>query len=418
MKEIFIKKLILEKVRNLDYTEISLSENERKHLIFTGKNGSGKTTVLNSLSKKLDRLACSNNPMEANKNLQTDYGDLRFAEEQNYSTRNFKGMEKRITSYQERISEVRQSLEVDFNCSEDEFRLAFETGEFILAYYKADRVFSADVPQHVEKVELKDTYSIQETPRKNFMKYLLDLKMTQALAISGGKREKAAGIQDWFDNFEKLLQRIFENEELHLEFDEDTFKFHIEEPGKEPYDFNTLSSGYAAILDIVVDLIIRMEKHSRRKFRHDLPGIVLIDEIETHLHLELQRKILDLLTTIFPKIQFIVTTHSPFVLNSLPDVVIYDFEKKILVKNGLSDVPYDGIVEGYFKADMMSEELRTKFERYKELTEKKNLTDDDYEEITRLEMYLDEIPDYLALGITTEYQRQKLQFEEREDVDG
>lgn len=418
MKEIFIKKLILEKVRNLDYTEISLSENERKHLIFTGKNGSGKTTVLNSLSKKLDRLACSNNPMEANKNLQTDYGDLRFAEEQNYSTRNFKGMEKRITSYQERISEVRQSLEVDFNCSEDEFRLAFETGEFILAYYKADRVFSADVPQHVEKVELKDTYSIQETPRKNFMKYLLDLKMTQALAISGGKREKAAGIQDWFDNFEKLLQRIFENEELHLEFDEDTFKFHIEEPGKEPYDFNTLSSGYAAILDIVVDLIIRMEKHSRRKFRHDLPGIVLIDEIETHLHLELQRKILDLLTTIFPKIQFIVTTHSPFVLNSLPDVVIYDLEKKILVKNGLSDVPYDGIVEGYFKADMMSEELRTKFERYKELTEKKNLTDDDYEEITRLEMYLDEIPDYLALGITTEYQRQKLQFEEREDVDG
>ena len=67
---------------------------------------------------------------------------------------------------------------------------------------------------------------------------------------------------------------------------------------------------------------------------------------------------------------------------------------------------------------MMSEELRTKFERYKELTEKKNLADDDYEEITRLEMYLDEIPDYLALGITTEYQRQKLQFEEREDVDG
>lgn len=418
MKEIFIKNLILEKVRNLDYTEISLSENERKHLIFTGKNGSGKTTVLNSLSKMLARLACSNNPMEANKNLQTDYGNLRFAEEQNYSTRDIKGMAKRITSYQERISEVKQSLEVDFNCSEDEFRLAFETGEFILAYYKADRVFSADVPQHVEKVELKDTYSIQETPRKNFIKYLLDLKMTQALAISGGKREKAAGIQDWFDNFEKLLQRIFENEELHLEFDEDTFKFHIEEPGKEQYDFNTLSSGYAAILDIVVDLIIRMEKHSRRKFRYDLPGIVLIDEIETHLHLELQRKILDLLTTIFPKIQFIVTTHSPFVLNSLPDVVIYDLEKKILVKNGLSDVPYDGIVEGYFKADMMSEELRTKFERYKELTEKKNLTDDDYEEITRLEMYLDEIPDYLALGITTEYQRQKLQFEEREDVDG
>lgn len=85
-----------------------------------------------------------------------------------------------------------------------------------------------------------------------------------------------------------------------------------------------------------------------------MPGIVLIDEIETHLHLDLQKKILDLLTTVFPKIQFIVTTHSPFILNSLENVVVYDLENHILVEDGLANVPYDGIVEGYFKADTMS----------------------------------------------------------------
>lgn len=58
---------------------------------------------------------------------------------------------------------------------------------------------------------------------------------------------------------------------------------------RESFDFNTLSSGYAAVLDIVVDLIIRMEKQSNRSFDFSIHGIVLVDEIETHLHLELQK---------------------------------------------------------------------------------------------------------------------------------
>ena len=104
----------------------------------------------------------------------------------------------------------------------------------------------AEIPKHVEKVELKENYSIYENPRKDFVKYLLDLKMTQALSQTGGKQEKAEGIRQWFDSFESLLRNLFENEHLKLEFDEETFRFSIKEPEKEEYDFNTLSSGYAA----------------------------------------------------------------------------------------------------------------------------------------------------------------------------
>ena len=295
---------------------------------------------------------------------------------------------------------------------------AFEEGGFIVAYYRAERIFEAEISRHVEKVTLLDNYTIYENPRKNFVKYLLDLKMTQALALSGNKKEKADGIQEWFDKFEELMRDVFENDRLKLDFDEETFCFYIKEPGKEPYDFNMLSSGYAAILDIVVDLMIRMEKRTERKFRYDIPGIVLIDEIETHLHLALQKKILKLLTAMFPNIQFIVTTHSPFVLNSLDDIVIYDLEQHLLVENGLSDIPYDGIVEGYFNASILSDKLKEKFERYQALVKKEVLTDEDFEEITNLEMFLDEVPDYLALGITTEYQRLKLELSKREDMDG
>ena len=47
-------------------------------------------------------------------------------------------------------------------------------------------------------------------------------------------------------------------------------------------------------------------------------GIVMIDEIDMHLHPSWQRKIVDSLTTTFPKVQFIFTTHSPTVLTNVP----------------------------------------------------------------------------------------------------
>jgi predicted ATP-binding protein involved in virulence len=50
------------------------------------------------------------------------------------------------------------------------------------------------------------------------------------------------------------------------------------------------------------------------------PGVVLIDEIDLHLHPKWQRRIVGDLLAAFPNIQFIATTHSPFVIQSLPPV--------------------------------------------------------------------------------------------------
>ena len=62
-------------------------------------------------------------------------------------------------------------------------------------------------------------------------------------------------------------------------------------------------------------------------------GLVLIDEMETHLHIELQKKILPFLTEFFPNIQFIVTTHSPYILNSISNSKAYVLVKHVELKN-------------------------------------------------------------------------------------
>ena len=74
-----------------------------------------------------------------------------------------------------------------------------------------------------------------------------------------------------------------------------------------------------------MNLILRMEKN-REGLAYNKEGIVLIDEIETHLHIGLQKKILPFLIGFFPNIQFIVTTHSHFVINSIENAIIYDLK--------------------------------------------------------------------------------------------
>ena len=380
MEQFFVTYLTIKNIRHLKNISIPLSDGKIKHLILTGKNGSGKTSVVEALAKYLDLIVRG--------------------------------------SRENAFQNCQKELDIKLNNKIDSIPELTWKYNYILAYYKADRVFQAEQPKHIEKVQLKDSYELTEFPRMEFVKYLLDLKMTEALARSNKKAEKADEIGVWFAQLEQLLKQIFDDETVKLEFDEETYEFYILQQGKEPFGFNTLSSGYQAVLDIVLDIMMRMQRQIQRSFDFKLSGIVLIDEIEAHLHLELQKNFLPFLTKIFPNIQFIVTSHSPFILNSISNAVIYDLEKQTLVEHGLGNIPYDGIVEGYFKVDKLSEVLREKFERYKELVYKENLLDDELGEIAELEFYLDEVPDYLAIGITTEYQKMKVEFMNREDIDG
>ncbi len=158
----------------------------------------------------------------------------------------------------------------------------------------------------------------------------------------------------------ELYQNYLEQPNLKLIFDRKEINYQIVENGNPPHTFNQLPDGYSAILDIVTELIMRMEEHKTKSY--DVQGIVLIDEIETHLHIDLQKKILPFLTAFFPKIQFIVTTHSPFVLNSIENAVICDLEKRIVTED-LSGYSYEAIVESYFDSDKYSSELKAKVGR-------------------------------------------------------
>lgn len=84
--------------------------------------------------------------------------------------------------------------------------------------------------------------------------------------------------------------------------------------------FSNLSHGQKSILAMIGDIARRcamVNPHLETDAPTKTPGIVLIDELDLHLHPRWQRRIVDDLKRTFPEIQFITTTHSPFIIQAL-----------------------------------------------------------------------------------------------------
>lgn len=86
---------------------------------------------------------------------------------------------------------------------------------------------------------------------------------------------------------------------------------------------SNLSEGQRIVASLVTDLCIRislLNPHLNGNARKLTEGIVLIDEIDLHLHPKWQKTIVPNLKSLFPNIQFILTSHSPFIIQSLEGV--------------------------------------------------------------------------------------------------
>lgn len=100
-----------------------------------------------------------------------------------------------------------------------------------------------------------------------------------------------------------------------------TLFYEIDSSGNllNPVSYDKLSSGYLSIVSMMGDMLTRLlEQQPNVKDIGDLKGVVIIDEIDIHLHPNLQKHLIEQLTLAFPNIQFFVSTHSPIPLLGAP----------------------------------------------------------------------------------------------------
>ena len=127
-----------------------------------------------------------------------------------------------------------------------------------------------------------------------------------------------------------------------------------------------LSSGELAILCCFGELLRQADKIQPNTTLEKIQGIVLVDEVEKHLHIKLQKEILPKMFKLFPNIQFIVSSHSPFFNMGLADEAI---EKKQIIdldNNGIVCEPTNNDLYNEVYRMMVSENQRFA-DKYKEL---------------------------------------------------
>ena len=393
----YIKNIHINKVRHLKDINISLEKDAYPHLMITGKNGSGKTSMLNAMAEYIEEFV-----KETNKGIiQT------LKKEEEYDPDNILAIEEQLNIREKIYREILEKLSITFE-NLNTLKQKYQDGNFIIAFYEAHRTIKKlQEPKTPTKPKLQDKWGIKQPSTQEFLKFLADLKIQEALARNEKLEKDANQIREWFVNFEKLLGEIFQDKDLQLHFNYKDYSFKILTKEKE-FKFTELSDGFAAVLDIVVDLILKMQHKNQLTRAYECEGIVLVDEIETHLHLELQKVIMPLLTDIFPNIQFIVTTHSPFVLSSLSNAVAFDLEHQEIIED-LTEYSYESLAEGYFGVETDSSYIKMQLNRLKELLEKENLSSSEKSELKHLNNDFDKIPEVVSPKIIGRYLQLKNQ---------
>lgn len=140
-----------------------------------------------------------------------------------------------------------------------------------------------------------------------------------------------------------------------------------------PSIFN-LSAGELSLLSIFGEILHQADNCQNNIELIKVSGIVLIDEIDKHLHITLQKEVLPKLFNLFPNVQFIVSSHSPFLNMGLADDASERAQIFDLDNNGIACSPVNNILykEVY---ELMVNENQRYADKYKELSAKIKDTD-------------------------------------------
>lgn len=327
--------------------EIDIKLNGR-NLIITGGNGSGKTCLLREFNRKTDLLIAQKKMTDREnieKNFKLHEESLKTSQK---GTSQYERHQNWRDSYKKQLEDIDSGLNVAFT-DYLSFSSNLDERKAVLRLFEAQRkseISSANTAKGLETE--KDQVRSQDKNQRfgnNLEQHLVNLRNRRSLAITEDKNYSLADkIDHWFTEFEEDLRQLLEDKTAKLKFNSDTLKFTISQGSKPEYTFQSLSSGYQAIFDIYADLLMRTEYFDITP--KELTGLVFIDEIDAHLHVSLQRLIFPFFTKSFPNIQFIVTTHSPFVLMSAKDTIIFDLTKNEQIDEDISLYSHTAVIQG------------------------------------------------------------------------
>ncbi len=202
----------------------------------------------------------------------------------------------------------------------------------VIAYYGTGRLWGAqrvgdkqkDSVETLGKVSRYYGYKNSLNPSSNAK--LLNTWLKKMARIEYEESVKLETLQAVWNALEKVFPDCTK---AYWSSKEDEMVFEFNNNNRLP--FSLLSDGQRNSVALIADIVMRCSQLNpalKGDASKQTPGVVIIDEIDLHLHPKWQRTIVSDLKGIFPKIQFIATSHSPFIIQSLKAASVISLDPK------------------------------------------------------------------------------------------
>jgi len=260
----------------------------------------------------------------------------------------------------------------------------------LLAYYRNSRLWG-QIEKNKQAQKLPD--SLRLLGYENWFELTLSqkelLKWFQNQTKNTGDRK----VNDILNNVQSSITGCIENcQQINYDANTDQLIATFKDGRNLPLEM--LSDGFRTMLVMVADIAYRaavLNPQLGKEAAQKTPGIVLIDEIDLHLHPLWQRRVVEDLKRTFPQIQFIATTHSPFIIQSLrPDELInLDNRDGEYYNKSIEDIAEDVMgVELPQQSERWKKMMQAAEKYYQVLEQAKNASE---AEIEKLKEKLDEL---------------------------
>jgi AAA15 family ATPase/GTPase len=264
-------------------------------------------------------------------------------------------------------------------------------GSYLLAY-GSTRLFPTTILKEeviAEKIKVKNMFS-PDVALADSRKFILDIYKRSKSKTKSSKKYK-----DLFNRIGlavKDLLLLKGKEQLKVLNGE----VYIDYGNKKRDTLDELSDGYKSIMALGIDIIKTLWKDNA--LFATAQGIVLLDEIGTHLHPRWRMQVVKKMRNAFPALQFIVTTHDPLCLRGLKkgEVVVFDKDEnnRVFIIDDLpdsSEYRVDQLLTSPFFGlnSVVDPDLEKEFNRYYFLLRKAQPADEEKAEISRLKEKLE-----------------------------
>ncbi|WP_143092602.1 DUF1508 domain-containing protein [Arsenicibacter rosenii] len=316
------------------FFETPPNNNSASVYIFTGQNGTGKTTLLQLLSCCVPHYDKMLLKKFWSKNVNTSNFLINFSDaiKTKYDSQYFEHLlEKGSIAVKDNklISTLHPQIKNYLETSDYGLHnVAF----FAYSGYRKLSDSNVDSLGSINSSPFENALDFDKsTNAKTFVNWLANLMTKIALATvkrSDTDRDRANEYRLVLSYIEKSISDITD-QKIEFELLEDPIKIIIILDGIQ-LEFDQLPDGLKSIISWVGDLIMRLDriKWIKNKPIIEQHFILFLDEIEVHLHPAWQRKILPVLQNLFINAQIFVSTHSPFVVGSVDGAWVYRFVKK------------------------------------------------------------------------------------------